>query len=200
MDMNKAIRKQKKSYKRFMLIMSFIFFILPIVLILTKIITMFYIVYLVVIECLIIIAIMAKINAESLKFNYDGYKIKVLSGIRREQVNITCNRVVFVHAEDVKSSIEKDFFIVLISDSKFRSKKMLPINEKFLKMYPYAAFYYKKIKILNPEKEYFFTIIKRGKLYKYELLDNIYKSCVYAIFTDEAIEKIKEYRNELHIQ
>lgn len=201
MDINKAIRKQKKSYKRFMLIMGFIFFALPLaaLLLFADRVPLFYILYLIVIEILIILAIVAKINYENLKFTTNNYRIKIVSGIRRDKINIICNKVVFVHVENIirKRDREKDFIIILIASSTFRSKRMIPINEKFLRNHPYAAFQYQRIKILNPEKEYAFTIIKKGKLYKYELLDTIYKSCVYAIFSEEAIDKIKEYRNSL---
>lgn len=199
MDVNKAIRKQKKSYKRFMLIMSFIFFALPIVLVVTGRITWFYILYLVIIELLVILAVLAKINNENFKFTYDNYRIRMSSGIRRDNINIVCNKVAFVHVENIirKTDKERDFIIILIATSRFRSRRMIPINEKFLKIHPYIAFHYQKIKKLNPEKKYAFTIIKKGKLYKYELLDTIYKSCVYATFTDDAIDKIKEYRNGL---
>lgn len=199
MDMNKAIRKQKKSYKRFMLTMCFIFFVLPLVLMVTGRLSWFYVLYLAIIEMLIVFAVLAKINHENLKFDYDNYRIKIKLGIRKDKINIICNKVVFVHVENIirKTDKEKDFIIILIGSSRFRSKRMIPINEKFLRMHPYAAFHYQKIKTINPEKEYAFTIIRNGKLLKYELLDTIYKSCVYATFTEDAIDKIKEYRNSL---
>lgn len=192
MNINKAIIKQKKSYKRFLLIMGFIFFALPIALVITKETNVFYIVYLALIETLIIIAIIRKINNENLKIFDECYKIKVVSGIKKESLTIICNKVALVHVE------EKDFSVVIIATAKFRNKKVFPISEKFLKNHGYIAHYYNKMKILNPEKDYFYVIIKRGKYLKYKLLDIIYKNCVYAYFTDETIEKIKEYRNEVN--
>ncbi|WP_125153342.1 hypothetical protein [Clostridium rectalis] len=196
MNINKAIKKQKKSYKRFMLLMSFIFFILPIILIISNNINIFYILYLIIIECLVIIAIMVKKNNEALNFQCDNYKLKITSGLKKDKLNIICSKVEFVHVENIirKSDKEKDFIIILIACSTFRSKRMIPMNYKFLKNHPYVAFHYNKMKILNPENKYAFSIIKKGKNYKYELLDCIYKSCVYATFTEEAIEKIKDYR------
>ena len=64
----------------------------------------------------------------------------------------------------------------------------------FLKKYPYAAQMYNNIKISDPEQTYFYFIINNGGFRKYNLLDELYKSCVGAIFSDDAIEKIKEYR------
>ncbi|MBU5486133.1 hypothetical protein KQI86_17590 [Clostridium sp. MSJ-11] len=200
MSINKAIIKQRKSYKIFMLIMSFIFFVLPFALILIDKVNIFYIIYLLLIEILIIIAILSKINNENFKINNDNYKIKIISGLKRDGLNIMCNKVAFVHIENYirKSDKSKDFSIIIIASSKFRSDKMIPINEKFLKNHPYVAYHYNKIKILSPEKDYFFTIIKKGRYLKYELLDIIYRNCVYAQFTEETIDKIKEYRNEMY--
>ena len=42
MELNKAIRKQKKSYKIFMLSMSFIFFIMPVALKLSNKLSVFF--------------------------------------------------------------------------------------------------------------------------------------------------------------
>ncbi|NMM61557.1 hypothetical protein HBE96_02370 [Clostridium sp. P21] len=196
MNIDKAIRKQKKSYKRFMLSMSFIFFVMPIILILSKKFYLFYIFYLVVIELLILLAVCIRINKESLTFQYDNYKLKINLGLTRKTINIGGDKVILVHVENfiLKDTREKDFKIILLSKSKFRSDRMMPISINFLKKHPYVACQYNRIKIVHPENEYYYTIIKRGGINKYPLLDLIYKSCVYAEFTEEAVEKIKFYR------
>ncbi len=196
MNIDKAIRKQKKSYKRFMLSMCFIFFILPIILIVSKKFYIFYIVYLVIIELLIFLAICIKINKESLAFEYDEYKLKINLGLVRKSIDIGCDKVVLVHVENVvsKDTGGKDFKIVLLAKSRFRSERMMPISINLLKNHPYIAYQYNRIKVMHPDNEYYYTIIKRGGINKYPLLDLIYKNCVYAEFTEEAVEKIKFYR------
>jgi hypothetical protein len=196
MNIDKAIRKQKKSYKRFMLSMCFIFFILPIILIASKKFYIFYIIYLVIIELLIFLAICIKINKESLMFGYDEYKLKINLGVARKNINIGCDKVVLVHVENIvsKDTGGKDFKIVLLAKSRFRSERMMPISINLLKNHPYIAYQYNRIKIMHPEDEYYYTIIRRGGINKYPLLDLIYKNCVYAEFTEEAVEKIKFYR------
>lgn len=195
MDINKAIKKQKKSYKRFMLIMSFIFFALPIILFLFRLYDIFYITYVVIVELLIIIAIAAKINKDKLIFTCNNSRLRIISGIRRRNLIIPCDKVALVHVENVNTAIEKDFSIIIMFSIIVRNKGIIKVNEKFLSNHPYVAFHYKKLKILNPEKNFSFSIIKKGGVYKYQLLDIIYKNCVNAIFTEETVDKIKEYRN-----
>lgn len=196
MNIDKAIRKQKKSYKIFMLSMCFIFCIMPTVLILAKKFNIFYIAYLIVLELLIFLAIIIRINNELLKFSYDGYKLKLKMGIRRVKLNIICDKIVLVHVENYVSKYRdnQEFRIIILSISKFRSDRMILIHEGFLKRHSYVAHQYNKMKILHPENTFYYTIIKRGELNKYPLLNIIYKSCVYAHFTEDAIEKIKYYR------
>jgi hypothetical protein len=196
MNIDKAIRKQKKSYKRFLLSMCFIFFALPAILILSKKVYIFYIVYLIIIESLILMSIFIRISNESLKFKNDGYRLKISIGINNKKVNIITEKVSLVHVEDILSDKGEviDFKIILIAGSKFRSDRMLPISINFLKKYSYIAYHYNRIKVMQPEDNYYYTIIKRGGLNKYPLLDIIYKTCVYSYFTGEAIEKIKIYR------
>lgn len=196
MNIDKAIRKQKKSYKRFLLSMCFIFFILPAVLVLSKKFYIFYIAYLVVVEILIFLAIIIRINNETLKFSYDGYRLKLQLGLNGSKINILCDKIALVHVEDYISGEQEniDFKVILISRSRFRSDRMIPISEDFFNKHPFAAHEYRKIKVIHPEDDFYFTIVRRGGLNKYPLLDTIYKSCVYANFTQEAIERIKYYR------
>lgn len=176
--------------------MCFIFFILPTAFIMSKNFHLFYIIYLLIIEILILIAIIIRINNEFLKFSYDRYKLVINIGIKRTKIDVICDNIALVHIENYisKNSNIKDFKIIFLSNSKFRNKRMVPINVEFLKRHPYVAYEYNKIKILHPEWNIYYTIIKRGGLKKYLLLDSVYKSCVHANFTEAAIDKIKYYR------
>ncbi|KGK90697.1 hypothetical protein [Clostridium sp. HMP27] len=200
MNINKAIRKQQKSYKRFMLIMCFVFFIIPAILIYTKKLSLFYIVYAGIIQFLIIISMLVKKHNEHIKFKIiENYRLYIELGLFKKKINILCDNIEIVHAESFKrkSDGKEDFKIIMITSSKFKSEYVVPVNSKLFKLHPFIAHRYKKRKMLYPEKSYFFTVIKKGKLYKYVLLDMIYRRCVNAEFTYEAIDRIKEYRESL---
>jgi hypothetical protein len=190
MNINKAIRKQRKTYKRFMLSMCFIFVLLPVILIMSKIINIFFVIYLICIEIMITLVLLLRFNEEFMEFKLDGYKISIWCGIAKMKFIIICNKVAVVHTINRGANLQ----IIIITKSKFRNKRISPIDIKFLKKYPYVAQMYNKIKILDPEQEYFYITISNGGFRKYNLLDDIYKSCVGALFSDDAIEKIKEYR------
>ena len=190
MNINKAIRKQKKTYKRFMLSMCFIFVLLPIILIVSKAINMFFIIYLVCIEFLITFGVLLRFNEEYIDFKLDGYKISIWCGIIKVKFIIICEKVALIHTRDEGRNLE----IIVITKSRFRNKKIRPMDITFLKKNPYVGHMYNKIKIQNPEEAIFYFTIKNGGFKKYILLNELYKSCVQAVFSDDAIEKIKEYR------
>ncbi len=190
MNINKAIRKQKKTYKRFMLSMCFIFVLLPIILIVSKIINMFFVIYLVCIEIMIAFVIFLRVNEETMDFKLDGYKISIRCGVAKVKFIIICNKVALVHAINEGRDLE----LIIITKSRFRNKKIAPLDIKFLQKYPYVAQMYNRIKTSDLEQTYFYFTINNGGFRIYNLLDDIYKSCVGSTFSDDAIEKIKEYR------
>lgn len=190
MNINKAIRKQKKSFKRFWLSMGFIFLLLPILVIVTQKYSFFIIAYLVVIEFLIVISILVHIHMETLKFQYTN-KLKIQNGIWGGKYTIVCNNVMFVHTINDK----RDMKIVLVLKSKMRNKNIKVIDSKFLQKYTLKNGYNISYKMENLQKKYYYIIINKGGYYKYEFLNFIYRYCVKAYFTDKAIERIKEYRN-----
>ena len=193
MNINKAIRKQKKTYKRFMLSMCFIFVILPIILRASRLINMFFIVYLVCIEMMIFFVLLFRVNEEYIEFKVEGYKISIWCGITKVKFIIICKKVALVHAQGQG----KELGIIIITKSRFRNKKIYPIDINFSMKYPYVDQMYKKIKMLMPEENFFYFIINHGGFKKYVLLDDLYKSCEQALFSDDAIEKIKEYRDKV---
>jgi hypothetical protein len=190
MDINKAIRKQKKSYKGFMLAMCFIFFIMPVVLYLSEKITPFFIFYLAIIEIMVLLSILLRYNNEKLEFYCDSEKIKIRDGLINASYSLACDKVVLVHSEKVETDIE----LIILTTSRFRNKKIKEIDLEFLKKHVYLSHEYTRIKKLYPENNYYYIIIKSGGYYKYKLLIDTYKNCVKATFTDEAIENIKKAR------
>ena len=190
MNINKAIRKQKKTYKRFMLSMCFIFVLLPMILLVSNNINTFFLIYLACIELMIMVVMLLRFNEEYIDFRWDRYKITIWCGVAKVKFLITCEKVALIHVRDQGRNLE----IIIIAKSRFRNKRISPIDISFLKKNPYVAQIYNKIKIKNPEEDYFYLVIKQGGFRKYALLDELYKSCVHAMFSDDAIEKIKEYR------
>jgi len=143
MNINKAIRKQKKTYKRFMLSMCFIFVILPIILRASRLINMFFIVYLVCIEMMIFFVLLFRVNEEYIEFKVEGYKISIWCGITKVKFIIICKKVALVHAQGQG----KELGIIIITKSRFRNKKIYPIDINFSMKYPYVDQMYRKIKI-----------------------------------------------------
>jgi hypothetical protein len=190
MNINKAIRKQEKSHKRFLLIFGFIFLLLPLILILFDKVNLFFLIYLGIIETLILVAILFSFSSNYLKYSIEEYKIRLKFKRFGQGINIICDKVVLVHVEGTGQQMD----VVLITNSKFRNKKVNLVDEVFLKKHPYISHYYYRIKKLNPEDNYFYIIISKGGYHKYSLLDLIYRNCVKSEYTEEAVERIKEYR------
>lgn len=190
MNINKAIRKQEKSNKRSLLTLCFIFFILPAALFLSHKINIFFLSYLAIIEILILTALLLTINNNYLKYSIEDYKLKLKFRKFGENVNILCDKVVIVFSEGKGPSME----IIIVTSSKFRNKNMKPVDEPLLRKHPYLAQQYYIIKKHHPENSYFYIIISKGAYHKYRLLDLIYRNCIKAYYSEETIERIKEYR------
>lgn len=195
MHINKAIKKQKKSYKRFMFIMVFLLIFLPLIVLFLGKTSMFYIIYLVFIEIVILLSIIAVSNNEKLRFNCINNKLKIELGIFRIPNMLICDKVAIVHTENIGENME----IVIVAEMKLRNEQMRNISKGFLKKYPHVCKKYREIKRLKPNKTYYFTVIRKGGFYKYKLLDVVYKNCVGAIYTDDSIENIKIARGQLEI-
>lgn len=174
-----------------MLTMSFIFLILPTVLFATELHkNLFLLFYMAIIELLVAMSMFIRANQERLEFEYGNNKLKISVGLIRKNYIIFCDKIALVHTEDK----EDDFSIIIVTTLKFRNKKIRLISKEFLKRYPYAGNEYLKLKKKEPEKPFYYIVIKKGGLKKYLLLNTIYKNSVKAMFTDEAIENIKKAR------
>ncbi|EQB89310.1 hypothetical protein J2Z44_000874 [Clostridium punense] len=190
MDIDKVLRKQKKSYKRFMLSMGFIFVLLPIVLQLSGNFNMFFIFYLVLIETLIIFSMVIRHNEEYLVYKLEGTRLTIIVGARKRRYNISTEKVAIVHT--IKN--EKIFDLMIVTKSRFRNKRLGHLDFRVLEKYPEVEKVYNKVK-MPEEGPYFFFIIRKGGMRKYLLLNLLYKYSSNAIFTESAVERIKETRN-----
>lgn len=193
MDIYKAIKMEKKSLKRFYRLMILLFIGLPLSVYLTGVKSIFYLVYLLIIELLIIAAVINKLNYYSLKYNYNANKLNITNGLFANNSLILCDKVVLVHTEKMESDME----IIIISTMSFRNKSLRPIVKGFLKKYPKIQEELKKVSNYDNQQKYYFQIIRKGGLSKYLLLDTIYKNCVKAIYTNDCIENIKIARGQI---
>jgi hypothetical protein len=189
MNINKAIRKQRKSYKRFLLSMCFVFFALPAAMLLYGRTETFYIAFLAGIELLVAGAVYARASRENLEFEYNMGWIRIRRGILGMTESVNCDRIIFVDAEPAveKGEVLQDFSIILVSDSKYRNKKLKAVDPAFREKYALA----------DNGSEQFYLAIDSGGLLKYRLLDAVFKSCVKAAYSENAIERIKFYRTNL---
>ncbi|MDP4090627.1 MAG: hypothetical protein Q8930_15355 [Bacillota bacterium] len=191
MDINKAIRKQNKSYKRFMLIMCFIFFMFPAILYLSEKYNLFLMIYLFVLEFVILISVFSRLDRESLKYECMPGKLKITQGYFKTVYTINCEKVVYVHTEQRED--ESGLDIVMLTNSKFRNSNIKAVDNSFLKLHAYVSHEYIRIKQLHPENEFYYIIISKGGLHKEKLLLDIYKSCVKAKYSTDAIDCIKKW-------
>ena len=192
MDIYKAIKMEKKSLKRFYKLMGILFIGLPLSVYLTGVRTIFFLVYLLIIELLIISAVINKLNYYSLKYSYNANKLNIKNGLFAINNLILCDKVILVHTEKMESDME----IIIISTMNFRNKNLKPVVNGFLKKYPKVDEELKKISNGDNQQTYYFQIIRKGGLIKYLLLDTIYKNCVKAIYTNDSIQNIKIARGQ----
>jgi len=195
MKINKALKKERKHKNQFFILMFILFIILPLVALLAEIRAMFLWIYLLVLEVLIIISCISKLNYHRLKFSCINNKLKFKSGLFSKESVILCDKVISVHTDKFR----EDMDIVIMTTTRFRNKYLKPISKIFIKKYPEAAEEYLKIKKINPEETYYFQVIRKGALKKYILLDEIYKNCVRASYTASDIENIKIAREQIEI-
>lgn len=160
MDIYKAIKLEKKRLKIFLILMFMIALILPIILIFTNLFTLFYISYLIIIEILICMSIIIKFNYYKVEYRCVNNRLMFKTGILTKENLLMCDKVWLVHTNNCDYDLE----IIIITNVVFKNKYLRPVEENFLRRYPQIKPYYKKIKEKNPDKKYYFQVIKRGGL------------------------------------
>lgn len=193
MIFEKAFKRQRRYNKVFIIMMVFLAIFLPSITYLAYISNLSMLIFLSIIEVLIFIVIIMKFNSCNLKFYYKNNILKLKSGIFSGYTYIQCDKVLLVHTDRNNDEIE----IIIITSRK--NKKTKVITRKFKNKYRDIEDEYMRLKRINKNTIYYFQIIKYGELKKYMLLDNIYKSCVNAIYTEAAIENIKIARGQKEI-
>ena len=195
MKIDKALKKQKKYKGLFFAFMFFLAIILPIITYLSYMKSLYIMFFLAIIEILIFLAIISKMNYYELKFSFYNNKLKFRSGLFSKESVILCDKVAVVHTNKSKEDIE----IIIITRNKFKNKKLKPLTKVILDKYPEIEKEIEELKKIDNNHVYYFQVIKRGALRKYLLLDNIYRNCVNSIYTYSAIENIKIARGQNEI-
>jgi hypothetical protein len=200
MNINKAIRKQRKSYIRFLLSMCFVFFALPLALIFYSRLDAFYIGYMAAVETLVAVSVYMRSRQERLEFDYNMGRIRVKRGLFAKAESINCDKIMYVDVELLAEKVKgfQEFSIILISESKFRNKKLKSVDHEFWDSYKSIRSVSEKLVRENPGKELYYLVIDSGGLRKYRLLEAVFTSCVKAVFSENAIEKIKFYRKSIN--
>ena len=193
MDIYTAIKKEKLQLKIFLIIMVIIASVLPFIMILSGLITVFNISYVMFIEFLIVVAVIIKMNGYKVEYRCLSNRLIFKTGIFAKEYLIICDKVVLVHT----NKSEYDLEIIVITNIVFKNRGLRLIDKNFLKRYPQVIKEYETIKQQNPTRDFYFQVVKRGGLKKYLLLDVIYKNSVKAIYTDESIQNIKIARGQL---
>ena len=192
MYIDKALKRQNKLKKLFYSTMIFLSIFLPMMVYLSNIRSKFIYLYLLILEILIFLSILNKINFYKLKFSCLNNKLKFKNGLFSKENILICDKIAIVHTNDTKEDME----IIIVTTMKFRNKSLKHISKTFLQRYPEVNHEYLKLKKLNSEDTYYFQIINRGALNKYILLEIIYKNCVKAVYTSSAIDNIKIARRQ----
>lgn len=194
MDIYTAVKKERKNLKFFFISMMIISLILPMAVIITNMTTFFYLTYLGVIEFLIVISIIIKLNYYKVDFKCLNNKLTFKTGILTKQYLIICDKVVLVHT----NKSDYDLEIIIVTTVNFKNKSLRKVDDNFLRRYRPIKTNLDYINKVNGEdnRDYYFQVVRRGGLKKYLLLDCIYKNCVKAIYTEESIQNIKIARGQ----
>ena len=194
MEINRALKRIRKKENIFFIIMGILAVLIPTLAYLANLKNTFVYVYIAIIEFLILIAILSRINTCTLKFKYYNSRFKIRQGLFLRESIILCDNVAIVHTNKEREDVE----IIIVTSSKFRNKKARPVIKGFLKKYPEVEREYKRLKKINEEQTYYFQIIRNGSLRKYIFLENIYTTCVKSAYTPAAIESIKIARGQIN--
>lgn len=194
MEINRALKRIRKKENIFFIIMGILSVSIPTLAYLANLKNTFIYVYIMIIEILILIAILSRINTCTLKFKYYNSRFKIRQGLFLRESIILCENVAIVHTSKEREDVE----IIIVTSSKFRNKKARPVTKGFLKKYPEVEREYNRLKKINEEQPYYFQIIRNGSLRKYIFLENIYTTCVKSAYTPAAIESIKIARGQIN--
>jgi hypothetical protein len=152
------------------------------------------------VEILVAVSVYMRARQERLEFDYNMGRIRVKRGLFAKTESVNCDKIMYVDVELAAEKVKgfQEFSIILISESKFRNKKLKSVDREFWDRYKSIRSVSEKLAQENPGKELYYLVIDSGGLRKYRLLDAVFTSCVKAAFSENAIEKIKFYRKSIN--
>lgn len=195
MNIDKAIRKQEKSYGRFNIFMACLFILFPVLVFGFKLKNIYVYSYLIVLEIAIILCLIISKEKMTLKYTCKNNFLKIKISIFIKSIKILCDKIVLVHTEKKGDDIE----IIVVTTTRVGKRAFKLIGKSVLKSYPVLATEYEKIQRMNKDTNFYYMVIKNGGFNKFALLDDMYKSCVKAKFTGDTIENIKIARGQKEI-
>lgn len=195
MNIDKAIKKQEKAYRRFNIFMACLFILFPVLVFGFKLKNIYVYSYLIVLEIAIILCLIISKEKMTLKYTCKNNFLKIKISIFIKSIKILCDKIVLVHTEKKGDDIE----IIVVTTTRVGKRAFKLIGKSVLKSYPVLATEYEKIQRMNKDTNFYYMVIKNGGFNKFALLDDIYKSCVKAKFTGDTIENIKIARGQKEI-
>lgn len=195
MFIDKAIKKQDKSYGRFINFMIFLIVLFPLVLAILDVKNLYFYLYLAILEIAIIIAIVRIKEKMELKYICKNNFLRIKISLFIKSIKLICDKIVLVHTEKKGDEIE----IIVITTARVGKRAFKLVGKILLKSHPALEEEYNKIKKANKDTNYYYMVIKNGGFKKFILLDDLYKNCVKAKFTGDTIENIKIARGQKEI-
>lgn len=195
MYIDKALKKQAAGYKRFNIVMIFMFILLPIVVFGLGMNKGIVNTFLVILEIAIILCIIVMKDRITINYTCENNILRLKQGMFKSYRRISCDKIKLIHTENKNGDID----LVIVTTTRIGNRQLRLVGRSFLNKYPMAAKEYKKVKKINPDKNYFYLVIKNGGYKKFIMLDAIYKNSVTATFTADTIENIKIARSQKEI-
>lgn len=172
-----------------MLSMGFVLLILPFAMIWFKRYNIFFIVYLAIMEFLILAAMLFRYNEEHLRYRILDTRIVIKEGAPHARYIAIFKKIAIVHV----FKCDNYFNIMVVSTTRIRNKNFKHLDFKVRDKVPEVAKLY-NITHMPDDDPYYYFLVRKGGAKKYLLLDLLYRNCTDAKFTDQAIEKVIEYR------
>lgn len=195
MYIDKALKKQSAAYSRFNIVMIFIFILLPAVVFGVGADKGIVLTMLVLLEIAIILCIFVMKDRTTLNYTCENGVLRLKQGIFATYRKISCEKIKIIHTENKANDID----LIIVTATRVGNRQLRLVGRSFLNKYPMAATEYKKLKKIDPDKNYFYIVIKNGGYKKFLMLDDIYRNSVKATFTEDTIENIKVSRSQKEI-
>ncbi|MGL5616901.1 MAG: hypothetical protein ACRDD2_11840 [Sarcina sp.] len=195
MFIDRAIKKQEKSYSRFIKFMIFLMILFPVLVFGFQIKNLYVYFYLTILEIAILIAIIVANEKMFLNYSCKNNFLRIKTSIFMKKIKLICDKIILVHSEKKGDEIE----IIIVTTTRVGKRAFKLIGKTILRTHPALTMEYERIKKENPDTNYYYMVVKNGGFKKFILLDDMYKNCIKAKFTGDTIEHIKIARGQKEI-